>query len=98
MVWLGENRTNVNVIAWAQLRDLLVYNTAFDGQQRVIESDKIVRAVLFQIHYIEIKLDDVVGICPKMPLHEGVGGIGLVGEARRHNLPNAIGPHMLSKL
>lgn len=81
-----------------QLHDLLVHNASFDGHQRVVDSNEVVLAVLFQIHCIKIKFDDVVGVCPQTPLHEGVGGIGMVGEARRLNLSDVIGLCMLRKL
>lgn len=80
------------------LRNLLVHNAAFDGHQRVVDSDEVVLAVLFQIHRIEVKFDDVAGVCPQPPLHEGVGGVGMVGEARRLDLSDVVGPGMLGKL
>lgn len=81
-----------------QLCHLLVHNATFDGHQRVVDSDEVVAAVLFQIHRIKFKFDNIVGVCPQMPLDEGVGGIGMVWEARRLNLSNVIGPGMLRKL
>lgn len=81
-----------------QLGNVLVHNEAFDGRQRVVDSDKVHLAVLFQIHRIEAKFDDVAGICPQTPLQEGAGGIGLVGEAGRLNLSDVIGLGMLRKL
>lgn len=81
-----------------QLRHLLVHNAAFDGDQRVVDSDEVVGAVLFQIHRIKAKFDDIVGVCPQTPLYEGVGGIGIVGEARRLDLSDVIGLSVLRKL
>lgn len=80
------------------LRNLLVHNAAFDGHQRVVHSDEVFLAVLFQIHRIKVKFDDVAGVCPQAPLHEGVGGVGMVGEARRLDLSDVVGPGMLGKL
>lgn len=81
-----------------RLRNLLVHNATFDGHQRVVDSDEVLLAVLFQIHRIKVKFDDVVGVCPQAPPHEGVGGVGMVGEARRLDLSDVVGPGMLVKL
>lgn len=81
-----------------ETRDLLIHNTTFDGHQRVVDSDEVVLAVLFQVHGIKVKFDDVVGIRPQPPLHEGVGGVGIVGEAWRLDLSDVVRPRMLGKL
>lgn len=70
----------------------LLHNAALDGHQRVVDFDKVILAVLLQIHRVKVQLDDVVGVCSQLPLDEGVGGIRAVGEAGGLNLPQVICP------
>lgn len=79
-------------------RNLLVHDAAFDGHQRVVDPDEVLLAVLLQVHRIKVEFDDVVGVRPQAPLHEGVGRVGMVGEARRLDLSDVIGLCVLSKL
>lgn len=102
-MWFGWERTFTKQM-WLlghelpQLRDLLVHNAAFDRHQGIVDFDEVILAVLFQMYCIKAKFDDVVGVCPQLPLHEGLGGIGIVGEARSLNPSNVIGLRMLRKL
>lgn len=74
-----------------QKTNSLFHNTTLNGHQGVIDFDKVVLAILFQIHRIKVKLDDIVGVCSQLPLDEGVGRIRAVREARGLDLPNVIG-------
>lgn len=68
----------------------LLHNAALDGHQGVVDFDKVILAVLLQIHRVKVQLDDVVGVCSQLPLDEGVRGIRAVGEAGGLNLPQVI--------
>ena len=76
-------------------KNSLLHDAALDGHQGVVDLDEIILAILLQVHRVEVQLDDIVGVRPQLPLEEGVGGVGPVGEARRLNLPDVIGPRVL---
>lgn len=75
----------------------LFHDAVLDGHQGVVDFDKVVLAILFQIHRVKIQLDDVVGVRSQLPLDEGVGGIGTVREARGLDPSDVIGPCVFRK-
>lgn len=72
----------------------LFHNAVLNRHQGVVDFDKVILAILFQIQCVKLKLDDIVGVCPQLPLDEGVGGIRTVREARGLDLSFLIGPCM----
>lgn len=72
--------------------DSLLHHAALDGHQRVVDFDKVVLAVVFQVHGVEVELDDVVGVRSQLPLGEGVWGIRPVGETGGLDLADVIAP------
>lgn len=70
----------------------LLHHAALNGHQGVVDFDKVVRAVVFQVHGVKVQLDDVVGVGSQLPLDEGVWGIWTVGETGGPDLANVIAP------
>lgn len=73
-----------------QKTNSLFHNTTLDGHQGVVDLDKVILAVLFQVHRVKVELDYIVDVCSKLPLHEGVGGVRSVREAGRLDLPDVV--------
>lgn len=69
----------------------LFHNTTLNGHQGVVDFDKVILAVLFQIHRVKVELDYIVDVCSQLPLDEGIGGVRSVGEARGLDLPDVVG-------
>lgn len=70
----------------------LLHHAALDGHQGVVDFDKVVLAVFFQVHGVKVQLDDVVGVGSQLPLDEGVWGIGMVGETGGLDFADVIAP------
>lgn len=75
----------------------LLHNVALYGHQGVVDFDKVVLAVVFQIHRVKVQLDDIAGVCSQLPLDKGVWGIRTVGEAGGLDFPDVIGLGMFGK-
>lgn len=58
----------------------LLHDAALDGHQGVVDFDKVVLAVVFQVHRVKVQLDDVVGVGSQLPLDHCAWGIRTVGE------------------
>lgn len=72
----------------------LFHNATLKGHQGVVDFDKVILAIRFQMNLIKVKLDDIVRVCPQLPLDEGVWGIRTVREAWGLDLSYLISPCM----
>lgn len=75
----------------------LFHDTTLNGSQGVVDFDKIILAVLLQVHGIKLQLDVVVWVGSQLPLDVRVGGVRTVGEARGLDGPYVIGSQMFRK-
>lgn len=78
----------------AQKTNSLFHNTTLDGHQGVVDFDKVILAVLFQIHRVKVELDYIVDVCSQLPLDEGVGGVRSVREAGGLDFPDVVALRM----